>query len=551
MNQSIIYWIWLAETCGPDSDLPLRLIHTLGGAKEVFCADRDTLAGISFLEPKEIDALCDKNTDRMLRIADTCQAHNIGIIAMTDPLYPRRLRRLQSPPAVLYYRGRIPNFDERLSIAVVGTRGMTDTGRRETYRIAYELSLSGAVIVSGLALGVDGVAGKAAMDAGGDSVAVLGCAIDCCYPREHRELYDRMIASGCVMSEYAPGTPTRRYYFPQRNRIIAGLCQGTLVTEAGDKSGALITAQLAANQGRDLFAVPGDTDNPAKTGCNLLIKAGAIAVTDSEDILDRYGDLYRDTLHPKNRSVPAYYGAYDDTLKYGHEKVEAHRAEAHTEPSPHPHLSPYPTSPSGRRIPREKPLRELSHAENVAAILAEATARTAEMEERTPTPPAPFGLESVSDRRTAPDARPTRAQTPAPGQKSSQKGGAAPSPAPAVASKPISPMKEATVPPAAPASLQRTLTVASADPISPQKETTAAVPPAPFRATPKKGLDALSDPLLTDLHKKVLALVKEGKSFDDICAAGIAPGDLMIAFTVLELGGYIRAIPGGAYEYIE
>ena len=197
---------------------------------------------------------------------------------------------------MLYYVGKLPDFNKCLCIAAVGTRKMSEYGMRSAYKIAYETAASGAIVISGMALGIDAVAASAAMAAGGRTVAVLGCGIDVIYPREHRRLYNAIKENGAILTEYPPSTEPRGFNFPQRNRIISGLSQGTVVIDAGENSGALITAKTAILQGRDVYAVPSNIDSENSSGTNSLIRDGAQAVLCGNDIVKNYVYLFRDTL---------------------------------------------------------------------------------------------------------------------------------------------------------------------------------------------------------------------------------------------------------------
>lgn len=201
--------------------------------------------------------------------------------------YPSRLRDIPAPPAELYYLGTEPSkWLERPKIAIVGSRGVTPYGRQVTERLSGELAERGIVIVSGLALGVDGIAHQACLEAGGTTVAVLANGLDHIYPASHTQLAQRILQQGgTIMSEYAEGTPGFKQNFVARNRIVAGLADALLVTEAGEKSGTLHTARFALEQGRDVLAVPGNITSPQSVGTNNLIKTGAVPVTSIDDIL--------------------------------------------------------------------------------------------------------------------------------------------------------------------------------------------------------------------------------------------------------------------------
>ena len=209
----------------------------------------------------------------------------VKVITSQSDDYPLHLRNIYHPPPVLYLRGSLARSDE-WAVAVVGTRRVTAYGKEAARRIAGELASAGVTVVSGMARGVDSAAHKAALDAGGRTIAVLGCGVDLAYPTENRRLMKRIIEQGAVLSEYSLGTPPEARNFPPRNRVISGLSLGVVVVEAGKRSGALITADFAVEQGRDVFAVPGNMFNSASQGCNRLIQQGAKLVLNVEDILE-------------------------------------------------------------------------------------------------------------------------------------------------------------------------------------------------------------------------------------------------------------------------
>jgi DNA processing protein len=210
----------------------------------------------------------------------------VSAITLLEPEYPTWLQHIQSPPAVLYVRGSLEPQDE-LALAVVGTRRATRYGLEVTRRIVPELVRAGVTIVSGLALGIDGAAHQAALDAGGRTLAVMACGVDVVYPREHRLLARAISENGALLSEYPPGVQPDARNFPPRNRIISGLSRGVLVVEAGEKSGALITAQFALEQGRETFAIPGSVFSCQSRGTNGLIQRGeAKLVLSADDILE-------------------------------------------------------------------------------------------------------------------------------------------------------------------------------------------------------------------------------------------------------------------------
>lgn len=206
-------------------------------------------------------------------------------ISRTDGAYPQRMRALRGMPGVLYYCGRLPE-ENKASVAVVGARTCSAYGREMAQWFAGELAAAGVQIISGMARGVDGIAQKAALERGGKSFAVLGCGTDVCYPKENKELYERLLAEGGIVSEYPAGTPPLACHFPTRNRIISALSDLVLVIEAREKSGTLITVDFALEQGRDVYVLPGRISDPLSSGCNRLMRQGAGVALEPSDILE-------------------------------------------------------------------------------------------------------------------------------------------------------------------------------------------------------------------------------------------------------------------------
>jgi DNA processing protein len=205
-----------------------------------------------------------------------------------DAQYPAQLREIADPPPVLYYRGALGPWEP--AVAIVGTRRASEYGQRWAKKLGFELGRSGFTVISGLAAGIDGVAHRATLEAQGRTVAVLGCGVDIAYPYQHQRLYRSIIAQGgTVLSEYPPGTPPKAGYFPHRNRIVAGLSKATLVLEAPERSGALITAYLAADYGRDVYVLPGSLDMEHSLGCLQLVDRGAHLILNTEQLLKDLG----------------------------------------------------------------------------------------------------------------------------------------------------------------------------------------------------------------------------------------------------------------------
>jgi DNA processing protein len=221
----------------------------------------------------------------IIQLLELCQTHGIRIVCPQDPDYPELLRELTDPPAVLFLRGEL-KAEDRLAVAIVGTRHPTPYGLRQAERLAAGLAAAGFTIVSGLARGIDAAAHRGALQAGGRTLAVLASGLLRIYPPEHRQLADEIEKQGALLSEALPQQAPLGTSFPKRNRIISGLAWGTIVVEAGTKSGALITAHHAMEQGREVFAVPGRADDRTAQGCNRLIRDGATMVLTPEDVIE-------------------------------------------------------------------------------------------------------------------------------------------------------------------------------------------------------------------------------------------------------------------------
>ncbi len=282
------HWIWLAELPGLHSQTRLALLSHFGDPENIYYADPEEILLVEGMTREQAEILKSKSLDRVEQIIGECRRLRLRILTMQDADYPERLRNIFDPPCVLYVKGHMPAFDEELPVAVIGTRTCTPYGVQCADKLGGQLAAGGAVVVSGLARGVDTAAIRGALRAGGVTVGVLGCGIDVIYPPENRYLYEDVSASGVLVSEYPPGTEAKSGHFPARNRIISGLSAGVLVVEAPAKSGALITAELALQQGRDLYAIPGPIDAKESVGCNELIRQGAGLVTCGWDILQEY-----------------------------------------------------------------------------------------------------------------------------------------------------------------------------------------------------------------------------------------------------------------------
>jgi len=295
-SKDTLYWIWLSEAIGAGSSAFRRLISLFDTPFDIFRAEESELEQVPNLTERAKKALCDKSLGRASEILDQCQREGIGILTYDEDAYPRALREIQKPPMLLYYRGNLPDFNRNLCVGIVGTRSMSAYGMRQAYKMSYELASAGALVVSGMAKGIDGVAAAAALKAGGTTVAVLGCGVDVVYPTHHRNLSFEIAKTGVILSEYAPGARPNNYHFPMRNRIISGLSQATVVVEAGIGSGSLITAKDAILQGRDVFAIPANVGSKGADGTNGLLRDGAKMALSTEDVLAPYQYTYAESL---------------------------------------------------------------------------------------------------------------------------------------------------------------------------------------------------------------------------------------------------------------
>ena len=288
----IVHWIWLATRTGISDRLKVELLRHFQDPENIYFADEGGYRQIEGLSPEGEVSLKDKDLRPAEKILNDCDRACLRILTYHDAAYPNRLKNISDPPLVFYYKGRLPDFDALPLIGVVGTRSASPYGLTAAKRMGYQIAKCGGIVVSGMAYGIDGLAMRGALTAGASVVGVLGCGADIVYPVSNRPLFADTESYGCILSEFPPGTPPVAWNFPKRNRIISGLSCGVLVVEAPEKSGALITARQAADQGRDVFVVPGNIDVPTFVGSNRLLRDGAIAVSHGWDILSEYEALF-------------------------------------------------------------------------------------------------------------------------------------------------------------------------------------------------------------------------------------------------------------------
>jgi DNA processing protein len=281
-------WIVLNKIFGSGARFR-KLIDRFASSEHVFSASKAELQEIGIPEDliKKIFDVDEKEVEREIK---SIESNGIDVITFEDERYPSNLRAIFDPPPILYLKGKIEKVDS-IAISIVGSRTSTYYGRETARTFALQLARCGVTVVSGLARGIDSAAHRGAMDGGGRTIAVLGCGVDVVYPPENKKLYEEIAKSGAIISEFPCGTPPERYNFPIRNRLISGLSLGTVVVEAGLRSGALITAGLALEQGREVFAIPGRISDPLSRGTHRLIREGAKLVENIDHILEEFPSL--------------------------------------------------------------------------------------------------------------------------------------------------------------------------------------------------------------------------------------------------------------------
>ncbi len=292
----LIHWIWLSRLSGITSQQKQNLLLKFRDAEDIYFAHEEALAQVEGMTPKAVEVLCDKDLRNAKGILSDCGEKGISILTYGDGAYPTRLKNIHNPPLVLYYKGCLPDWDSKPVIGMVGTRKASAYGLQVAEKLGNQIAGCGALVVSGGADGIDTRALVGAMETGSKVVAVLGCGADVVYPAKNRELFRRIEKQGCLITEYIPGTPAHGWNFPPRNRIISGLSAGVVIVEAPERSGALSTANHASEQGRDVYVVPGNINNPNCAGSNQLLREYAMAVFTGWDVVKEYAGLYPDAV---------------------------------------------------------------------------------------------------------------------------------------------------------------------------------------------------------------------------------------------------------------
>lgn len=368
------YWLWLTTRKGMDAARAMAVLDYFVTPERAYYAEREDYEALPLPEGAW-RGLLDKSLDRPDRILGDCDRLGLRIMTFQDADYPQRLRQIADPPAVLYIKGRAFRFDEEAAVGVVGTREPSEYGRMAAEKLGLELAAGGALVVSGIARGIDAAAIRGALKGGGPVVSVLGGGTDVPYPRENRFLYQDVAAAGALISEYPPGTEHRGSHFPVRNRILSGLCLGVLAVECGTNGGGtVVTVGHALEQDRDVFAVPGPIDAPYSRWTNQLIQQGAKLVQCGRDILSEYWDRFPEKLSGGAPLPPAVAEARLDGLPGAK--------------GPEPEGEKEPPVPAGREVvPRDRQKSRFTDDElSILSALADRPLTADEVVERTQIP---------------------------------------------------------------------------------------------------------------------------------------------------------------------
>lgn len=293
----IKYSIWLQSILGTGNNRVNEIFSAFKSAQNVYNSSGKKLVESGLFTKKQISKLKFSSLKTAENIIELCRESNIHIVAYGMPQYPKCLYNIEDPPIVLYYKGELPDFDETPTICIVGPRKVSEFGKKASYSLSRRLSKAGFIIVSGGAEGSDKYAHMGALDVGGLTVLFMGCGINLNYPQSNEKLRKLVGAAGCIISEYPPDTPAFASNFPVRNRLMSAVSHGTVVIEAGSKSGSLITARLANEQGKDVFVIPGSPVDPVYAGSNELLRDGAKPLIDASDIFNEYIVRFADKIN--------------------------------------------------------------------------------------------------------------------------------------------------------------------------------------------------------------------------------------------------------------
>ncbi|HBL83879.1 MAG: DNA protecting protein DprA [Clostridiales bacterium GWF2_38_85] len=325
---NIVYSVWLSEILGVENKTYTKLMDKFDDAYGVYSSeDFDSLQ----LTDNTINKLKNKDISKALKILDECRNCGIDIIDRSNPLYPKRLLTITTPPYILYVKGKLRDLNDEVCIGVVGTRDMSEVGKIAAANMGYGLAAGGAVVVSGLAQGIDSTAHIGCIKSGGYTVAVLGCGHNKTIRKDNVKLFAKIVETGVVISEFSPSTIAARFTYPQRNRIISGMSQATVVVEANDKSGALITARYAAKQGRSVYAVANNDGVLDYSGGITLLEEGARLIRNADEVLERFELLYPHKIDKLNAIKAINKFTYTETpaakVNLAPEKVKIEQAK--------------------------------------------------------------------------------------------------------------------------------------------------------------------------------------------------------------------------------
>lgn len=360
----IQYLLWLSTRRGLSARRQVELLEYFGGAERAYFADREAYGPLG-LRGETLRALCDKSMDRPNRILEACDRLGLFLLSCQDAAYPERLLQLSDYPLVLYGKGKLFRFDEEAAIAMVGARECSPYGVKMAGQIAIGLARAGALVVSGLAQGIDAASLKGALQGGGRAVSVLAGGVDVIYPSCNSWLYEDVAARGAILSENPPGTAAESWRFPLRNRILSGLCLGVVAVEAALHSGTLITAHAALDQGRDVFAVPGPADGPMSAGTNRLIAQGeAKLIHTAGDVLCEYEGRFAHKL-TRLPPIPSW-------------EAEQRLAAAPTPPEPRPASPEQPEELEQLPLVPRDGLEQMGEEQREIFFLLSEKARTAD-----------------------------------------------------------------------------------------------------------------------------------------------------------------------------
>lgn len=321
---SLVYWIWLQQALGYGSKYSGEILNFFGNAENVFNANESSLKSLKIGSRKTIANLLDKSLIKANKILETCEQNNIEIIPFNSKVYPENLREIPTPPVLLYAKGDKNLLCDEVSLCIVGPRKVSVYGKKAAFSLAARLALCGFTVVSGGALGCDTAAHKGALAVDGKTICFLGSGHNANYLQENKPLRDEIENKGLLISEFAPEYPASKYTFPIRNRLLAAFTLGTVVIEAGVRSGSLITANAAAEFGKEVFVIPGNPNEENYKGSNALLRDGAKPLLELADVITEYLPVFPHKIKPEK--------AYSKKITMSEEKVKLQKIKITEKP---------------------------------------------------------------------------------------------------------------------------------------------------------------------------------------------------------------------------